>query len=432
MSSPSRRGDLVRSIWNTRAWTFQEYHASKVVRFYNKDWTLYRNLDIPNHKESPEIISEMEEATGVSARALMALRPGLEDIREKLRSGFDTPNDTGRGCSLLVAWNILSLLASCIWRGGQGTRPALGAATHELGRHEHPCMDRKIRELQQLPPGQDHVFNQLPTSHIPRAITSAEMETITAGLRASSVNLSLVTKLYDRLNELRVPLFAGKRMTLPCIAFKLGPLSISRSRSERVFRAQTAALGIVEIKTEEDLSRLDSLYLVHPWIDFLLDHSLSEVSSIRYRGEHRRSVFLDRRAAPSFLVLPVSTSAAPQTRTARLASRFGLSFSGRTLSPWRRSISSTPFDSGADGQTDARPPGHRSTETTIRCAVAHTEPWQRGSVQEGRFGESDHRPGRGDHADDIEQADRQRTRTGRALVMATGYTALVLQLRRCC
>ena len=82
--SPSRRGDLVRSIWNTRAWTFQEYHASKVVQFYNEDWTLYMNVNIPNHKESPEIISEMEEATGISARALMALRPGLNDIREKL------------------------------------------------------------------------------------------------------------------------------------------------------------------------------------------------------------------------------------------------------------------------------------------------------------------------------------------------------------
>jgi hypothetical protein len=29
--------------------------------------------------------------------------------------------------------------------------------------------------------------------------------------------------------------------------------------------------GIVEISTTEDLSRLDSLILVHPWIDFLLD-----------------------------------------------------------------------------------------------------------------------------------------------------------------
>ena len=81
--SPSKRGDLVRR--NTRAWTFQEYHTAKVVRFYTEDWKSYLNLDIPNHKESPEIISEMEEATGVSARALMELRPGLGDIREKLR-----------------------------------------------------------------------------------------------------------------------------------------------------------------------------------------------------------------------------------------------------------------------------------------------------------------------------------------------------------
>ncbi|KAN0087909.1 hypothetical protein V8E55_006530 [Tylopilus felleus] len=35
--SPSQRGDLMRSIWNGRAWTFQAYHASKVVQFYTKD-----------------------------------------------------------------------------------------------------------------------------------------------------------------------------------------------------------------------------------------------------------------------------------------------------------------------------------------------------------------------------------------------------------
>ena len=82
--SPPQRGDLFRSIWNSRAWTLQEYHASKVVRFYTEEWMPYLSLDIPNHKESPEIISEMEEATGVSARALMALLPGSDDIREKL------------------------------------------------------------------------------------------------------------------------------------------------------------------------------------------------------------------------------------------------------------------------------------------------------------------------------------------------------------
>ena len=37
--SPSQHGALVRSIWNTRAWTLQEYVAAKVVRFYTEDWT---------------------------------------------------------------------------------------------------------------------------------------------------------------------------------------------------------------------------------------------------------------------------------------------------------------------------------------------------------------------------------------------------------
>ncbi|KAF8555612.1 hypothetical protein OG21DRAFT_1483751 [Imleria badia] len=270
VSSPSRRGDLVRSIWNTRAWTFQEYHASKVVRFYNKDWTLYRNIDIPNHKESREIISEMEEATGVSARALMALQPGLEDIREKLclASTRQTTRVEDAAYSLL---GIFSLSMSVVY--GEGDK-ALGRLLSQLlassGDTRVLAWTGKSGSFNSCLPAKIDVFNQLPTSHIPPAITRAEVEVITTELHASLVNLSLATTLYDRLNELRIPLFAGKRMTLPCIVFKLGPLSISRSRS-RVFRAQTAALGIVEIKTEEDLSRLDSLCLVHPWIDFLLD-----------------------------------------------------------------------------------------------------------------------------------------------------------------
>jgi len=62
----SKRCDLIRSIWNSQAWTLQEYHASKVVQFYTENWKPYLNIDIPNHKESPEIIVEMEEATHVS------------------------------------------------------------------------------------------------------------------------------------------------------------------------------------------------------------------------------------------------------------------------------------------------------------------------------------------------------------------------------
>ena len=60
-------------------------------------------------------------------------------------------------------------------------------------------------------------------------------------------------------------------MKLPCLAFKVGQVLVSKKGSGRVFRAQTNALGIVEIQTQEDLSRLGCPCLVHPWIDFLLD-----------------------------------------------------------------------------------------------------------------------------------------------------------------
>ncbi|KAF8451183.1 hypothetical protein L210DRAFT_3688032, partial [Boletus edulis BED1] len=71
--SSSQRGALVRSIWKTRAWTLQEYVASKIIHFYTEDWTPYLDLQLPNHKESPEVISEMEHATEVSAQQLKAL-----------------------------------------------------------------------------------------------------------------------------------------------------------------------------------------------------------------------------------------------------------------------------------------------------------------------------------------------------------------------
>jgi hypothetical protein len=268
--SPSKRGDLVRSIWNTRAWTFQEYHASKVVRFYTEDWKPYLNLDTPNHKESPEIISEMEEATGVSAQALMALRPGLHDIREKLRlaSTRETTRIEDAAYSLL---GIFSMSLSVVY--GEGDK-ALGRFLAQLltgsGDTSILVWTGRSGTFNSCLPANIAVFGQPPTAHIPLAFERAEMDGITSTLRSSSLNSTSLVRLYDRLHELPVPSFVGQRMKLPCIIFKLGRLSASPSRSGNVFRAQTSLLGVVEIRTEEDLSRFGSLYLVHPWIDFLL------------------------------------------------------------------------------------------------------------------------------------------------------------------
>ncbi|KAF8139679.1 hypothetical protein EV363DRAFT_1310308 [Boletus edulis] len=265
--SPSRRGDLMGSLWNTRAWTFQEYHASKVVRFYTEDWQPYLNLDIPNHKESPEIISEMEEATGISAQSLTALRPGKHDIREKLclASQRETTFFEDAAYSLL---GIFSISLPIVY--GEGDH-ALGRLLAQLltnsGDTTILAWAGKSGSFNSCLPSNIAVFSELPSSHIPPAVTDAEV----SRMRSSSTNFALVARLYDRLHELPVPSFANQRMKLPCLTFKLGPVSRTRSPTGYVFRARTGALGDVEIMTTEDLSQSDSLTLVHPWIDYLLD-----------------------------------------------------------------------------------------------------------------------------------------------------------------
>ena len=330
--SPSKRGDLVKSIWNTRAWTFQEYHASKVVRFYTEDWKLYLNLDIPNHKESPEIIAEMEEATHVSAQTLMALRPGLDDIREKLRlaSTRQTTRVEDAAYSLL---GIFSMSLSVVY--GEGDK-ALGRFLAQLltssGDTSILAWAGRSGSFNSCLPADIAVFKQLPTTHIPPALERAEMDGIITRLRSSSLNSTSIMRLYDRLAELPVPLFVGQRMKLPCLNFKLGPLSISRTKSGHVFRAQTA-VGVVEIKTEEDLSRFSSLYLVHPWIDFLLDQQpvggVAETIPEENTDDRSSSIGeLPLFPGPSGIAL-----ATPQTRAAWLVARLGGPFGWTTTFP---------------------------------------------------------------------------------------------------
>ncbi|KAF8125302.1 hypothetical protein EV363DRAFT_1351362, partial [Boletus edulis] len=328
--SPSRHGDLIRSIWNTRVWAFQEYHASKVVRFYNEDWTLYRDLDIPNHKESPEILSEMEEATGISTRALTALQPGLDNIREKLRlvSRRETTLVEDEAYSLLGIFSVS--LPVIHGDGDQALGRLLAQILTSSGDASILAWTGRSGSFNSCLPGRIRVFSQLSTSHIPPSMTGTDMETITATLRASSLNLDLVMKLYDRLKELPAPSFLGKRMKLSCLTFRLGPLSVSRIGSEPVFRAQTTTLGTIEISTAEDLSKLDSLTLVHPWIDFLLgQRSVGETISEEETDDETSS-----ESEPSSPPPPMDRHKAAIQLIARLRQPFG----ALLLAPTRQDV----------------------------------------------------------------------------------------------
>ncbi|KAN0101238.1 hypothetical protein V8E55_001222 [Tylopilus felleus] len=267
--SPSRRGDLMRSISNSRAWTFQASLASKVVRFYTKDWKLYMDLDIPNHKESHEVISEMEEATGVSAQTLMALRPGLDKIREKLCLA-STRRTTLVEDAAYSLFGIFPMSLPVVYgKGDQALGRLLAHLLASSGDTSILAWTGRSGSFNSCLPTNIIVLKQLPPPHIPLAIATAETEKLTTTLRVSSLSSASVMELYDQLHDLPLPLFVGQRLKLPCLKFKL--VAVTGARKGHVFRAQTDVLGIVEITTEDDLSRFDPLYLVHPWIDFLLD-----------------------------------------------------------------------------------------------------------------------------------------------------------------
>jgi len=275
---PSQRGALVRSIWNTRAWTLQEYVAAKVIHFYTEDWTLYLDPELPNHKESPEVFSEMEQATGVSVQQLMALRPGLTRVRDKLRlaSTLDTTLVEDAAYSLLGIFSVTGMHA--IYGEGEGALGRLLA--HVLagsGDASILAWTGESGSFNSCLPARVKVFNGPATSHLPLPI---QVERIITS-QTSSFDLDVALSLYDRLNEFPAPWFAASRMKLPCIVFQLPPLSLYRTRSGRVYRADTPTFGTVTIKTRQDLSRMDSLYLVHPWLDTLLEQDAKSGTIMR-------------------------------------------------------------------------------------------------------------------------------------------------------
>ena len=204
---------------------------------------------------------------------LASLRPGLNSIWEKLclASSRQTTLVEDAAYSLLSIFSVSGI--SAIY--GEGEK-ALGrllahilavsgdtsilAWTGQSGGH-NSCLSAHIT-----------VFTRPATSHLPKPIEDGEMETKITELRSSALDLDLAAKLYDRLNGLPAPWFAASRMKLPCVAFKLPTLSSpSRAGSARVYRVETPFFGMVEIKTKQDPTRSNSLYLVHPWLNVLLD-----------------------------------------------------------------------------------------------------------------------------------------------------------------
>ena len=276
--SDSELSALERSLWNTRAWTLQEFFASRVIRFYTEDWKPYRPGEkVYNHKDSPAIMAEMARATGTDIHVLLSLRPGSDNVRQKLCLAA-TRVATKQEDMAYSLFGIFDVSISVTY--GEGQQRAVGRLLQEVltrsGDVTILAWTGKASDYNSCLPAEISVYRQPMSLHVPSPIGDGEMVTLVAELQSSPGHLESAMMLYDRVVVLPSPRLVSRRLSLSCIMFPLrGPLTRSGDSSKRLYRAMTSALGNVEIQTKEDLSSLNNLVLVHPWSQCLLDPALS-------------------------------------------------------------------------------------------------------------------------------------------------------------
>ena len=275
--SDSELGALEESLWNTRAWTLQEFFASKVIRFYTEDWKPYLPQEVTfNHKESPVIMREMALATGIDAKELLTLRPGSENVRQKLRlasTRFATKQED-------IAYSLFGIFdVSIPVTYGEGERRALGRLLQEVltrsGDATILAWTGKASDYNSCLPAEITVYREPLSPHLPSPIPDDEMQTVLSELQTSSALHDSAMELYDRLIFLPTPRLVSRRLSLSCIVFLLrtvsGPFVSGDDPSVRAYRATASALGEVEIRTSDHLTGLSNLVLVHPWLQSLFD-----------------------------------------------------------------------------------------------------------------------------------------------------------------
>ncbi|KAF9219019.1 hypothetical protein BS17DRAFT_741386 [Gyrodon lividus] len=260
--NPSLPLSVKNSIWITRSWTIHEYVAARFVWFYTDDWKPYRDLGTSNHKYSPIVVAEIQEATNVSAETLHKLNPGVTDVREKLQLAaprhVTKPEDTAY--SLCPLFDI-----SMQPKYGEGTEYAVGRLLEQIITRSgdvvvldwignpgayNSCLPGNLRPYNTM---QYHVPSPVVTipAYFPELDTGAIL-------------------LYKRLVALGSPQMTHRRLRLPCIAFRVELQVIEAG----VYRVKMHGLSDVKIRTMDDLSMMSqNLVLIHPWVRALLGSS---------------------------------------------------------------------------------------------------------------------------------------------------------------
>ena len=279
LSDSQEFGCLWRSIWNTRGWTYQEYIASEVVQFYTEDWKPYLGLDALNHKESPTILLEMERAMNLATQELATLRPGLDRVREKLylASARQTTREEDIAYSLFGIFNIA--IPVIYGEGDQAVGRLLEHVLTGSGDVTILAWTGTPGSYNSCLPAGLTVYNYIVPPHVPQPIQTTEMDNMVTALRSSLPDLSLAVMLHNQVDGLQSPFLAASRLRLPSFVFRLTKFAhtsgLDRVTNLHLYRVTTSTFGDIEVKTTQNLTGMQTLYLVHPWIRPLLDQEFS-------------------------------------------------------------------------------------------------------------------------------------------------------------
>ena len=273
--------DFVECRWNQRAWTLQEYFASRNIHFYTEDWKPYLPIEVrradtrpepTNHKNHHTIQRGMELVTGLGAARLAALNPGSAEVRQKLRLA-STRHATRKEDIAYSLLGIFELTIETVYGDDEVPRALgrlLGALLTQSADVSILAWTGKPSKYNTCLPAEITVYQKSESLHIPNPIDSDEVTTSVSAMRSymSKTELDSALRLHDRLLDASPPELHHGRLKLPCISF---PLSHVTKNPDHSYAATTPLLERVEIKTEEDLSSVRNMFLVHPWFSYLLD-----------------------------------------------------------------------------------------------------------------------------------------------------------------
>ncbi|KAG2128630.1 uncharacterized protein EDB93DRAFT_1256628 [Suillus bovinus] len=275
-----KSGGLEMSEWNRRGWTFQEFLASKIVIFYQKDWTPYLNDHSPNHKKSSAIMEELKVATGIDRQALINFSPGMSGAREKLQWASNRVTTVQED----IAYSLFGVFGVRLPVDyGEKKANAIGRLLQEI-----VARSGDITALDWV--GQSSEFN----SCLPADITSyaaapctlpslseTEIQMEVSLLRQNTVAVDLASKLYALLKSMSAPRFANRRLHLPCISFRVAEIRRRRGPAQEthfIYGVKADGLQDLLITTGETLTQFSrakpsrqTFFLVRPWDRDLLE-----------------------------------------------------------------------------------------------------------------------------------------------------------------